>query len=157
MSNTRVQKHLKKVVTCVIDVTFSGETSKTIEGVKQWSTGVMLKVTGLVLKDKFTVSYSHNTIDCSVLSVERLAKTYRGISIIPVPNYLLTKSGTITVMFSGKTIIVPVLSENKPQDYDKDCMCDVDVDRAMIDFLLEKIEQGSGESTDEIDGGTPDT
>lgn len=127
----------------MITVAFKNENSITISSINQWATGNMLKVTGLTLNDRFCVHFSHSVMSCENLALERMGKTYGDCSVIPVPNYLFTVAGTITVTFSNKTIKIPVASASKPSDYDNNCKCDVDVDRAMICELLSSGGSGS--------------
>ena len=120
----------------MISVAFESENSKTLDSINQWTTGNMLKITGVSLNDHFSVDFGHSTISCESLAVQRLGKSYNNIGVIPVPNHLFTVAGTITVTFLDKTIKIPVKAASKPSDYDNNCKCDFDVDRAMISELL---------------------
>lgn len=119
----------------MIDVTFEGEETVTIAAISQWSTGQMLKVSGLSLNDKIAVNYSHTAITCDDFSIDRLGKTYDDVSVIPIPNRLFTEPGTITVSFADYTIIVPVSAADKPDDYESTYRCDTDTDSCMISEL----------------------
>ena len=135
----------------MISVAFESENSKTLDSINQWTTGNMLKITGVSLNDHFSVDFTHSAISCESLAVQRLGKSYNNVVVIPVPNYLFTVAGTITVVFSDKTIIIPVKTAAKPLDYDNNCKCDVDVDRVMICELLSSGgSSGSGISLDNV-------
>lgn len=103
--------------------------------VSQWSTGVMLKVDSAGLSDRFLVEYTHSgtSLDSDALTLQRLGKTYGDFAIVPVPNYLLTVSGTISVSYPGGYISVTVTAATKPSGYDFSSRSDNDVDRAAVD------------------------
>jgi len=120
----------------MIDVAFTDESSITIDAINQWTTGNMLKVTGLSLNDKFTVTYSHSAMSCDDFSIDRLGRTYSSISVVPIPNRLFTEAGIITVLFCGKSVVVTVAEADKPTDYDSNYKCDTDTDACMISELI---------------------
>ena len=134
----------------MIDVTFTDESSVTISSIDQWTTGNMLKVSGLSLNDKFTVSYSHSAMSITDFSVDRLGRTYDKYSVVPIPNRLFTETGTITVSFDEYSVIVPVTSATKPTDYDSKYKCDTDTDACMIAELVK-----NGSSSPEITNLVP--
>lgn len=134
----------------MLSAVFSNGNSVTIDSVNQWSTGNMIKVSGLSLKDKFTVYYSHNTLGtCETLCVNRLGKTYHDVSIIPIPNYMTTATGTMTITFESKTIVLTIASASKPTNYDSNYADDVDTDAAMIAENRKGIVNGSSGSDPE--------
>lgn len=134
----------------MIEVTFTDETSVTISSINQWTTGNMLKVSGLSLNDKFTVSYSHSAMSITDFTVDRLGRTYDKYSVVPIPNRLFTETGTITVSFDEYSVIAPVSSATKPTDYDSKYKCDTDTDACMI---AELVKNGSS-STETVGSET---
>ena len=134
----------------MIEVTFTDETSITISSIDQWTTGNMLKVSGLSLNDKFTVSYSHSAMSITDFTVDRLGRTYDKYSVVPIPNRLFEETGTITVLFDKYSVIVPVSSATKPTDYDSKYKCDTDTDACMI---AELVKNGSS-STETVGSKT---
>lgn len=123
----------------MIEVTFTDETSVTISSIGQWTTGNMLKVSGLSLNDKFTVSYSHSAMSITDFSVDRLGRTYDKYSVVPIPNRLFTETGTITVLFDEYSVLVPISSATKPDDYDDKYKDDTDTDACMIAELMSEL------------------
>ena len=136
----------------MIEVTFTDESSVTISSIDQWTTGNMLKVSGLSLNDKFTVSYSHSAMSITDFSVDRLGRTYDKYSVVPIPNRLFEETGTITVSFDEYSVIVPVSSATKPTDYDSKYKCDTDTDACMIAELV-KNASSSPEITNLVPNG----
>lgn len=100
--------------------------------VDQWSTGVFLKVDSIYLSDRFLVEYEHSdeTLNSEALTLQRIGKTYKDFALVPIPNYLLTVAGTVTVYYDGGLITVTVNSVAEPSGYATNCQNDIDVDRA---------------------------
>ncbi len=117
----------------MIEVNFSTQTEVTVGNISQY-THHFLKINDLTLPDVFEVNFSHSGM--TVTMCQRIGRTYNTTSVIPVPDYLMTATGTITATFEGYTIHIPIIAASKPAKYDITPQNDTDPDQAMIGEAL---------------------
>lgn len=129
----------------ITPVDMTGKTSATIADQTQWTTGLVLKVTGIGPKaDRFDAKFTNTAM---TEPVYRVGRVYDDLAVLPVPNPMLTTVGTVTAEFLDVTVTFNVTAGSKPDDYETTIREDVDTHQPMIADLMENGGNGGGGGT----------
>lgn len=133
----------------ITPVDMTGKTSATIADQTQWTTGLVLKVTGIGPKaDRFDAKFTNTAM---TEPVYRVGRVYDDLAVLPVPNPMLTAAGTVTAEFLDVTVTFYVVEGSKPDDYETTIREDVDTHQPMIADILGEMETAAP-SWDSITG-----
>lgn len=129
----------------VTPVDMTDKTTATVEDQEQWTTGLVLKVTGIGAKpDRFDSEWESTGLSEPVY---RVGRVYDDLAVVPVPNAMLAAPGSVTGTFLGVSVTFDVTTATKPDDYDTTAREDVDTHQPMLADALEKLVPATSENS----------